>query len=384
MNDNRPHDGENHQLPHIQRRLTTECRRVTDPVRLKVYSGNRSVLEKRDPMATHDRITSILRAYPSTIPVSVGILPAAWMKHREALDDVVHRHPVLFGKQPEQRDYDAVWSGTYRKGEHVDAWGCIWSNVKTGMEAIVTGHPAPTREAVHALAIPDKDDGMPHGFMYLRLGDIRGFEEIMMDFAEEPPELSMLIDKVLAYNLRQVKIRIEHAKAPGQIMWFGDDLGMQNSLPMSPETWRTYLKPCFAAIYAPVTAAGHYVYMHTDGHILEIIPDLVECGVAVVNAQVGANGLEGLADVCKGTVCVDLDLDRQQFPFWSPDEIDAHVRDAVEALGSAEGGLWLTAEIGDDVPLENVEAICAALERYRTYYSAESSVPGDRPAPAAS
>jgi hypothetical protein len=100
----------------------------------------------------------------------------------------------------------------------------------------------------------------------------------------------------------------------------------------------------------------------------EIIPDLVECGVDVVNAQVGANGLENLAEVCKGKVCLDLDLDRQQFPFWSPADIGAHVKDAVETLGAPEGGLWLTAEVGDDIPLENVEAICSALEKYGTYY----------------
>jgi uroporphyrinogen decarboxylase len=317
----------------------------------------------------NDRMKAIKRAYPERIPVSVAILPAAWMKHREALDGIVRRHPLIFGTQDKPRDYDAIGSNTYVAGEHVDVWGCVWSNVKTGMEAIVTGHPAPRREDVHSLVIPEKDDNMPHGFMYLRLGDIRGFEEIMVDFAEEPPELQMLIDKVLTYNLRQVQKKLAAIKEPGRIIYFGDDLGMQHSLPMSPEKWRRYLKPCFEQLYAPLKAAGHYVYMHTDGHILEIIPDLVECGVDVVNPQVGANGLAGLAEVCKGKVCVDLDLDRQQFPFWKPGDIDRHVREAVETLGDPVGGLWLKAEIGDDVPLENVEAICAALEKYSLYFS---------------
>lgn len=119
----------------------------------------------------------------------------------------------------------------------------------------------------------------------------------------------------------------------------------------------------------PVRDAGHYVYMHTDGHIVEIIPDLIDCGVNVLNPQVGANGLESLARACKGKVCVNLDLNRQMFPFWSPREIDDHVREAVEALGSPEGGLWLFAEIADDVPLENVEAICQALERHSLAFS---------------
>jgi hypothetical protein len=217
--------------------------------------------------------------------------------------------------------------------------------------------------------MPEADAGLPHGFMYLRLADLRGFQELMMDFAEEPPELQMLIDTVLAYNLRQAKIRLESLEDPGRIVYFGDDLGMQTSLAMSPAKWRKYLKPCYAQIYQPFREAGHYVYMHTDGHITEIIPDLVDCGVNVVNPQVRANGLDNLARVCKGQVCVDLDLDRQLFPFCTPQEIDDHVRAAVETLGSPAGGLWLKAEIGFDVPLENVEAICVALEKYRACYS---------------
>jgi hypothetical protein len=209
--------------------------------------------------------------------------------------------------------------------------------------------------------------------MFLRLADLRGFEEIMIDFAEEPPELQMLLDIVLAYNLKQRDLWLEKHAGDDEFFWVGDDLGTQHALPISPEKWRKYLKPCYRAIYQPVRQAGHPVYMHTDGHIHEIIPDLVECGVMVINPQFRANGLDNLAHVCKGKVCVDLDLDRQLFPFCTPADIDRHVREAVETLGSPEGGLWLKGEVDDGVPLENVEAICAALEKYRGHFRGASA-----------
>jgi len=318
-----------------------------------------------------DRIRSLTFAHPEYIPVSIGVLPAAWIKYRGALDEIALRHPLLFGDHGQgERDYDAV-SGRYMAGEYVDAWGCVWSNIKTGRDAIVKGHPVPTRAAVRRLKAPETDDGFPHGFMWLRLADLRGFEEIMVDFAEEPPELQMLIDVVLAHNLRQGRIKlaeIEAQGAQGSIITFGDDLGMQTGLAISPARWRRYIKPCYTRIYQPFRDAGYYVYMHTDGHIVEIIPDVIDCGVQVVNPQIRANGLDNLARVCKGRVCVDLDLDRQLFPFCTPRDIDLHVCEAVEKLGSPEGGLWLKAEIGDDVPLENIEAICTALEMYRKYF----------------
>jgi uroporphyrinogen-III decarboxylase len=284
------------------------------------------------------------------------------------MDAIVKKHPAIFGKQDGQRNYDQVWSATYMAGAHTDAWGCVWENVHHGQEAIVKKHPVPTREDVRKLKAPEKDAGLPHGFMYLRLADLRGFEEVMIDFAEEPPELQMLIGTVLKYNLRQRDIWLKSQKEKGAMFYVGDDLGMQHSLAMGPEKWRKYMKPCFMQIYQPVRQAGHYVYMHTDGMIYEIIPDLIECGVNVINPQFRANGLDNLVRVCKGKVCVNLDLDRQMFPFCKPSDIDKHVAAAVKALGSPEGGLWLSGEVDDGVPLENVEALCDALDKYRGYY----------------
>jgi hypothetical protein len=314
-----------------------------------------------------DRVKAMNFDYPEHIPVGVGILPAAWKKHREKLDAIVARHPVIFGEQSESRDYDAI-EGTYAEGQHVDAWGCVWHNVAEGMEAYVTEHPVPTREGVHTLKAPAEHTGLPHGFMYMRLFYLRGFEELMVDFAEEPPELQMLIDIVLEHNMTELEHLIEEQEPGPGIRHFGDDLGMQDRLPISPEKWRKYLTPCYARLYGRCQEVGWSVYMHSDGHYWEVIPDLKECGVDVINPQIRANGLDNLAHICKGRICVALDLDRQLFPFCTPEEIDAHIREAVEALGSPEGGLWLQAEVGPDVPLENIEAICVALETYRSYF----------------
>jgi len=317
--------------------------------------------------AEQDRIKAMTFDRPEYIPVGVGILPATWMRHREQLDALVRRHPAVFGSAPPgPRDYDAV-GGTYAAGEHVDEWGCVWSNVRSGMEAIVTGHPVPRREMVRSFRPPQRLTGRhPHGFMFLRLFDLRGFEEMMVDFAEEPPELQMLIDLVLGHNLRNLQLRLKEERGP--IIYFGDDNGMQTSLPISPAKWRKYIKPAYAKLYGRCREAGLHVYMHTDGCVWEVVGDLIDCGVEVLNLQYRANGLDNLVRTCKGKVCLNLDLDRQMFPFATPGQIDAHVRQCVEALGSPEGGLWLSAECGPDVPLENIEAICAALEKYRGFF----------------
>jgi len=303
--------------------------------------------------------------YPDEIPVSCGILPAAWMHYGEALVDLIKEYPDLIPNLPDLNNLH--FPDTYRQGEHVDEWGCVWSNIDEGMESIVTGHPVPNREDICHLEIPKNRDGrIPHGFMYLRLLDLRGFEEAMIDFAEECDELQILIDKVTEYNCRQVEAVLPRYKK-GDIFWFGDDLGMQKGLAIGAEKWRKYMKPAYTKIYAPIKEKGCYIYMHTDGCIFEIMPDLVDCGVNMINPQVGANGLENLARVCRGKIPIDLDLDRQFFPVATPSQIDDHVRECVETLYLPEGGLALKAELNYEIPLVNIAALFDALRKYRVW-----------------
>jgi hypothetical protein len=113
----------------------------------------------------------------------------------------------------------------------------------------------------------------------------------------------------------------------------------------------------------PCRDRGIPVYLHSDGNILEIIPDLIEVGVRILNPQIRANGLQGLREVALGKVCLNQDLDRQLFPFATPGEIEDHIGEVFEGLYRPEGGLMLIAECGPDVPLENVEAICRSFEK---------------------
>ena len=310
---------------------------------------------------------AITYQHPDEIPIACWVLPAAWKAHGTNLKALAKEYREFFSYITDIDSHEPVIQGTYRQGEHVDEWGCVWSNVEEGMEAIVTGHPLPHREDILTLEIPKNRDGrIPHGFMYLRLLDLRGFEEAMIDFAEECDELQILIDKVADYNCRQVAVNLPGYKK-GDLVSFGDDLGMQHSLAIGAEKWRKYLKSAFLRIFAPVKAKGCYIYMHTDGRIIDIIQDLVYCGVDIINPQYRANGLENLARTCKGKIPIDLDLDRQLFPIATPSQVDDHVRECVEALYLPEGGLGLKIEIGQDYPLENIAAIFDAARRYRGY-----------------
>lgn len=301
---------------------------------------------------------------PEWIPISVRIMPATWSRYREALEEIVLQYQIIFGEHEKGSINFDEFEGTYLEGEQIDAWGCVWKNVSAGLDGVVVGCPLRNREDVHAFQPPQKHTGLPHGFMFMRLYYLRGFEELMLDFAEEPPELQILIDKVLKYNLKEMDVLLEQQP---RIVKLGDDLGNQDFLPIHPQKWIKYLKPCYKKLFSKCHEAGTLVYLHSDGHILEIIEPLIECGVNVLNPQVGANGLDNLARIARGKVAIDLDLDRQHFPFWSPSQIEEHIHEAVEKLNLPQGGLLLIAEVAPDVPLKTIAAICESLDKYKTY-----------------
>ena len=85
------------------------------------------------------------------------------------------------------------------------------------------------------------------------------------------------------------------------------------------------------------------------------------------SGSIGANTIDGIAKAYKGKLCAMVDIDEQMLPFCSPDDIDRQIREIVEKVGSPEGGLIIYAIPSEDVPLENIEAICSGWEKYCFY-----------------
>lgn len=343
------------------------------------------MLVETENRKTQNYLRAVEFKCPEWIPCRIWMPPATWGKYGRNLEKIVENHPrITFTGR------DLISDPIYRRGDFTDAWGCIWRNLVEGMAGLVVGHPLEDWQILEDFQPPDplkfNRIGKPwnwnkikrsiekgkkkgrlamgycdHGFMFQILYDLRGFENLMIDIATDDPRLQRLINIVLNYNQSLVDKWLELGV---ELIAFGDDLGNQDRLAVSPRHWRRYLKPSYKQMYSKCREKDVHVYMHSDGHILEIIPDLIECGVTIVNPQIGANGLERLVKICKEKVCVDLDLDRQLLPFFTPQQIEDHVKKAIEALGSEEGGLMLFVDCEPVVPLENIAAICDAFEKY--------------------
>jgi uroporphyrinogen decarboxylase len=334
---------------------------------------------------------------PETIPMVFHINPACWQHYpHDALQQLMADHPLLFpGFVPSER-VTPVFSAVQRKDQpYLDPWGCVWRTSEDGIVGVVTDHPLANWETFAGYQPPDPDssDGLTsvewesvekairsekeqgrlvqaslrHGHTFLQLCDIRGYQALMYDMADDEPRLWRLIGILEEFNLAVVR---KYITAGAEWMSYPDDLGMQVGPMISPAHFKMYITPSYRRLMRPALEAGCVVHMHSDGDIRLLVEDMVGSGVEVVNLQDRVNGIDWIADRFAGRVCIDLDIDRQEVtPKGRPEEIHALIREEVEKLGRKEGGLMMIYGLYPGVPLENVKALMDAMEGCATYYS---------------
>jgi hypothetical protein len=180
--------------------------------------------------------------------------------------------------------------------------------------------------------------------------------------ADGEKRLRQLIEMVESFSAAIVQCYIESGVA---MMRYPEDLGMQIGPMLSPEHFRTYIKPIYEHVMAPARKAGCLIHMHSDGDIRVLADDLVAGGIDALNLQDIVNGIDWIAANLKGRLCIDLDIDRQQITrFGEPEQIDSLIRTEVQTLGSREGGLMMIYGLYPGVPVENARAVAGAMQRY--------------------
>ncbi len=328
--------------------------------------------------------------YPEWVPCSVSFSPLAWRMYGEELERIVLAHPRLFpGYRAGTFSQSTQMPLAYRKGErYTDNWGCGWYNEQDGLEGQVIEHPLADWAALEAYRMPDPLRFSERGLrdwariersiaaaraegqlvsgdgerLFDRLYFLRGWQSLMVDIATDAPQLARLIAMLEEHEA----VLIERWLSLGvDSISFHTDIGTQKGLMISPKSFRKHLKPMFTRLFQRIRRAGAHVYLSSDGRLLELVDDLIECGVSVHDPQLRANTLDGIVQAYKGRLCANVDLDRQGFPFLTPQQIDEQIKTVVDRMAAPEGGLMVMAAVyGADIPLRNIEAICAGMERY--------------------
>jgi uroporphyrinogen decarboxylase len=321
-----------------------------------------------------------------------------WAVYKSELEEVVLKHPATFrGYKKGDVDYNNMsFSYTVPDDNFVnDVWGCKWHYPLRYMDGAVVGHPLEDISKLDSFIppyspVPELNDeqweqeikkvkeakargeivsgGTEHGFLFLRHTYLRGFDNAMLDYADEDSHdnLRRIYDMIVEYNMKLVNF---HIKRGSDYMEFAEDLGTQTGTIISPEMFRKWIKPAYATLMQPCKKAGIFIGQHSDGKTLDILVDQIEAGVDVVNPQDLCNGIDELARHIKGKACIRLDIDRQSIlPYGTPKDVDDLIHEEMEKLGSPKGGLMFLCGLYPPTPVKNVEALANALEKYSTMW----------------
>jgi hypothetical protein len=119
--------------------------------------------------------------------------------------------------------------------------------------------------------------GMPFA-IWASLRDIRRIEQALEDTLLEPEYVEIFLDKMI--ELAADIIRHAHKNgADGIMIW--DDLGTQNDLFFSPDTFRTLFKRYYKRLADELHNRDMKFFLHSCGRIYKTVPDLIDAGVDV-------------------------------------------------------------------------------------------------------
>lgn len=337
---------------------------------------------------------------PDFIPMRLVINGSCWKSYpQNELFDLMEAHTFLFPDfvRPKGEYIPKYKTVAQKDNPYTDDFGCVWTTYEDGITGVVSQHPlddwskfdqykeqAPNPSKCMGIGKIDWEKvketinnkkqkglfvkaGLTHGHTFLRLCDIRGYQNLIFDMVDEEPKLFELIDLVEQFNLGIVNRYIDYGVHQ---MRYGEDLGMQKGPMISPDLFIKYIKPSYKRLIKPALDKDLIVHMHSDGDIKELADELIDSGVQIINLQDLVNGIDWIAKKYRNKVCIDLDIDRQQItPFGTPKQIDDLILEEVKKLSTRQGGLMMVYDLYPNVPLENVKAIMDAMEKYAFYYS---------------
>ena len=292
-------------------------------------------------------------------------------------------------------DVRYIWSGFTDLGgarmevDGRDAWGVQWERYGPNVSCIGSPLDGATLEQIADYDWPDPEKYFDFELMKSRLAmlkkkypthaigaravnsygpfeqaaDLRSRVEFFMDTIDKPDVAQLIIDKTTDVIVRGQEIYLD---VVGKDIDFlevpGDDYGSNETLMVSPDTFRNLFKPALARIIQSVKdyRSGLPVVFHSDGAITEIIPDLVEIGLDILNPlePLPVTDWAAIKEEYGQQLCFMGGIDIRKALPGPVEGIVEEVKKQISIFGPGGGYLLTSANhMQIDVPPENIVAM---------------------------
>jgi uroporphyrinogen decarboxylase len=199
-----------------------------------------------------------------------------------------------------------------------------------------------------------------------------GFERWLMNLAGDPRLAAAVMDRVLDIWLVEAAAMIDAVRGYGDVVLYADDIAFQDRPMVSPQMYRTLIKPRQKHVFDLLQQSGMKVLYHSCGNVWPLVPDLIEMGVEALNPiQVSAAEMGDTSAFRKKwgrELAFWGGVDTQHvLPLGTPQEVRQEVWRRLDDM-ARDGGYVLASvhNLQPEIPPENVCAMFDAAEVWLT------------------
>lgn len=194
-----------------------------------------------------------------------------------------------------------------------------------------------------------------------------GYEQYLMALADDPEYAYEIAEQVLyRHHFPFYEQLIGTLGNKIDIVGISDDLGSQTNLLISRKTYQKIFKPLHQKLIEHIhKLSPAKIYMHSDGAIYPILPDLIEIGVDGINpVQYTARNMDLIR--LKNEFGKDLGffggvIENELLSYGTPQQIKETVQQNVEILKKDGGFIFAPIHnISQEVPAKNIIAMFEA------------------------
>jgi len=205
--------------------------------------------------------------------------------------------------------------------------------------------------------------------IFHRYQHLRGFNQWLMDMKLNPELYRFLVEKILHINLRLTLRSLNEIGDFVDLIFLNDDMGTTTGPFMSIKDYQEFVKPYYKKFVEVIKKEYPEIkiWYHCHGSILKLIPDIIDCGVNVLNPVLPRENLQPKELKAKfgDKLSFDGAIDIQNIlPYGSPAEVREHVKEIIKTL-APNGGFILRAQIIN--PITPPENICTLYETALEY-----------------
>lgn len=232
---------------------------------------------------------------------------------------------------PDWFDYDAVTKGCEK---HKD-------------KAIVVGHEGPFQMVTFMISM----------------------EKFFMLMVDKPEVAQRILDKMVEFELEYYERTFKAGGGMIDILRPHDDYGTQISLLFSVDMWREFFKENTKKLVNLAHKYNAFYQQHSCGAVQKIIPELIDCGVDVLEPLQKVSGLEPetLQDKFGGKITFHGGIDTQGvLPFGTVEDVKEETKKYMDILNNDGGYILMASQAFEsDVPIKNIEAVYSVNRSYK-------------------